>query len=82
MDISGRLLSTHNLNEFERCLNDFQKEVLKLRLVYEHIGSKGFTNEADSLMGECVAFIAQYMTGLSLLFDCVSRGVDMNPESD
>lgn len=82
MKISGRILSTHNLYVFEDCLNDFQKEVLKLRLVYEHIGNKGFTNESDSLMGECVSFIEQYMDGLSLLFDCVSRGVDMNPDFD
>lgn len=82
MEISGKILSTHNLYQFEECLNDFQKESLKLRLVYEYIGNKGFTNEADSLMGECVAFIEQYMTGLSLLFDCVSRGVDMNLDSD
>ena len=33
MKISGRFISTHNLFEFEECLNDFQKEVLKLRLI-------------------------------------------------
>ena len=82
MDISGILLSTHNLNEFECCLNNFQKEVLKLRLVYDYIGDKGFSNESDRLMDECVSFMEQYLDGLSLLFDCVFRGVDMNPESD
>lgn len=81
MKISGRFISTHNLFEFEECLNDFQKEVLKLRLIYDYIGRNGFTNEADSVMGECVSFMEQYLSGLSFLFSCVSQGHDMNSDS-
>lgn len=80
MKISGRFISTHNLDGFEHCLNDFQKECLKLRLVYDYIRNHGFTCEADSLMGECVSYLEQYLFGFSVLFECVSNGHDMNPD--
>lgn len=78
MKISGRFISTHNLNLFEDSLNDFQKECLKLRLIYDYIGKHGFTCESDSLMGECVSFMEQCLFGFSVLFECVCTGHDMN----
>ena len=71
MKISGRFISTHNLFEFEECLNDFQKEVLKLRLIYDYIGRNGFTNEADSVMGFFYGAVSFWI--ISFIFVCFSR---------
>lgn len=82
MEKSVNIFSFHNQCEMGKILDDFEKEVLKLRLAYEHIVQNGFGSTVDSLMGECVSFMEQYTFNLSLLFDCVSHGCDMNSDGD
>lgn len=82
MENSIKIFSFHNQCEMEKILDDFEKEVLKLRMVFEYAGCKGFDSAVDSLMGEAVSFLEQYTCNLSLLFDCVSHGRDMNPDDD
>lgn len=77
---NSRFLSIHNLSVFENLLDDMQKELLKFKLVYQHIGNYGFTSDSDGLLGECVHFMGQYVSDLSVLFDCLSSGHDMNRE--
>lgn len=75
-----RTVELHNLNELEIIKNDLSKEILKLRLVYEYIGNKGFTSEADSLLGESISFAEQYNDEINLFFDCISNGSEFNPD--
>lgn len=80
MERNGNNLSFHNQCVMEQLLEDFQKEILKLRLTYEYVGRYGFDSGVDNLLGECVSFIEQYVNSFSLFFDCVSAGIDMNQE--
>lgn len=82
MERDIKIFSFHNQCEMEKILDDFEKEVLKLRMVYEYAGCKGFDSAVDSLMGECVSFLEQYTFNFSLLLDCVSHGLDMNPDDE
>lgn len=76
------IFSFHNQCEMERILDDFEKEVLKLRLAYEYAGRDGFDTTVDSLIFECVSFLEQYTCDLSVLLNCVSCGRDMNPDDE
>lgn len=80
MDKLGKVLSYHNLDVMEEVLLDFQKEALKLRLLYEYVVCNGFAEGTISFMEEIVSFLDQRVSSLSLLFDCVSSGVDMNAD--
>lgn len=82
MENSIKIFSFHNQCEMENLLDDFEKEVLKLRMVFEYVGRKGFDSVVYSLMAEVLSFLEQYTCSLSLLFDCVSHGHDMNPDDD
>lgn len=77
-----RILSFHNLSVMEQLLDDFQKETLKLRLAYEHLARHEFTSALDSLFYECVSFLEHRVDSFSVLFDCVSKGHDMNVETN
>ena len=82
MEKAVNIFSFHNQCEMERILDDFEKEVLKLRLAYDYAGRDGFGTTVDSLIGECVSYMEQYTGDLSVLLNCVSRGLDMNAEDD
>lgn len=79
---NSRILSMHNLCVMEQLLDDFQKETLKLRLSYEYLAAHGFTSVVDGLFYECVSFLEQRVDSLSTLFNCLSKGHDMNLEKD
>lgn len=79
---NARILSIHNLCVMEQLLDDFQKETLKLRLSYEYLAAHEFTSAVDGLFYECVSFLEQRVDSLSILFDCLSKGHDMNADTD
>jgi hypothetical protein len=73
-----RTVSNHNWNELEDINYDMAKEVLKLILVYEHIGNHGFTSECDNLLGEAVSNIQEYQKSLNMFYQYTSDGKDFN----
>jgi hypothetical protein len=75
-----QIVSMHNWNEFEEVKNDLLRETLKLRLVYDYIGNKGFTAEADGILGEVVGNMEQYTDGAQMFYECVEDGLVFNPD--
>lgn len=73
-------ISTHNWNEFETVMQDMSLAVFKLFLVYQFIGNHGFTNEADTLLGEAISMAGDQQAAYKLFFECVSDGKEFNPD--
>jgi len=71
-------VSNHNWQEFEEVLNDMSVAVLKLQLVYHYICNHGFTNEANSLIGEAINTADNHQNSYRLFYECVSDGKEFN----
>lgn len=80
MSATDRTISNHNWCGFEEVNYDLAKEVLKLKLVYDFISQKGYTSEADYLLGEAVSNIGEYQSSLDLFYKCTSDGRTFNPD--